>query len=77
MCNMYFKEYVFQGIQLATKIQTKAFVLNNWVSDSPKFAIRFDGEPPRIGENGTVGYNVAWNTNGIIIKGNNHTTGIL
>lgn len=41
--------------------------------DSPKYGLRFDGQPPNIGTNGKMAYNVAWNMNGLMIKGDYHT----
>ena len=40
--------------------------------NSPKFGIRFDGERPNIGYNGTVIGNVAMMTNGVNLKGDYH-----
>ena len=46
---------------------------NNWVMDSPKYGIRFDGERPKIGEHGKVIGNVVVKTNGMNLKGDYHT----
>ena len=48
-------------------------VENNWVMDSPKYGIRFDGERPNIGEHGKVIGNVVVKTNGVNLKGDYHT----
>ena len=63
------------GIQLAQRAQSNAIVTHNWVHDSPKYGIRFDGEPPKIGVNGTVRSNVAFrlDAGGLQVKGDYHT----
>ncbi|CAL4065211.1 unnamed protein product, partial [Meganyctiphanes norvegica] len=48
-------------------------VSHNWVHDSPKLAVRFDGAGERMGYNGYQGFNVVWKTNGMMVKGDNHT----
>ena len=60
------------GIQFQIKAQTKAKVENNWVHDSPKYGIRFDGQPPRVGTKGTIKENVVWKCGGIMVKGDFH-----
>ena len=60
------------------KLQTIALqynvrIENNWVMDSPKYGIRFDGERPKIGEHGYVIGNVVAKTNGMNLKGDYHT----
>ena len=63
------------GIQLAQRAQSNANVTNNWVHDSPKYGIRFDGEPPKIGVHGTVRSNVVFklDAGGLQVKGDYHT----
>merc|ERR1712168_585701 len=60
------------GIHFQTGAQKGANANHNWVADSPKYAIRFDGAGSRRGTNGTQAYNVAWNSSGLIIKGDSH-----
>merc|ERR1712003_90338 len=64
------------GIQIAQRAQTNSWVARNWVHDSPKYGIRFDGEPPRIGTHGSVRDNVVFrlDAGGIQAKGDYHTT---
>ncbi|MCK5173132.1 MAG: hypothetical protein KAR47_07050, partial [Planctomycetes bacterium] len=42
----------------------------NWMHDTPKYTIRFDGDP--AGERGLVHHNVGWNANCMRLKGNWH-----
>ena len=47
-----------------------------WIHNSPKKGIRFDGNGDPLGLNGYVGYNVVWNVEDnreIYAKGDNHT----
>lgn len=60
-------------VQTQIKAQTKALFKQNWIHDSPKYGLRFDGEPPKIGLHGTMDSNVAWKMNGLMIKGDFHT----
>ena len=62
-------------IQVSVKPQDGAVVRYNWVHDSPKQGIRFDnmntpGAP--WGKNGQVLNNVAWNTDRMFFKGDEH-----
>lgn len=62
-------------IQVSVKPQNGAIVRNNWVHDSVKQGIRFDnmntpGAP--WGTNGQVSHNVAWNTDRMFFKGDEH-----
>ncbi len=62
-------------IQLSVKQQTNGIVRYNWVHDSVKQGIRFDNmNTPNApyGNNGHVFNNVAWNTDRIYFKGDNH-----
>ena len=52
--------------------QSQSIVHHNWVHSSVKYGIRFDGQPPRTGSNGTLQYNVAWNCGGLLVKGEYH-----
>merc|ERR1719402_764555 len=63
------------GIHLGTASQTEAQINHNWVHDSPKMGIRFDGGGHQLGTNGTVSFNTVWKCENpaIIIKGDNHT----
>ena len=47
-----------------------------WIQDTPKKGIRFDGNGDPLGIHGYVGYNIVWNVSGnreIYAKGDNHT----
>jgi len=60
------------SLQISTPSQNGIDVTHNWVHDSPKKGIRFDGES---GVNGTVSNNVVWNiheSNEIYTKGDFH-----
>ena len=47
--------------------------MSNWIFDSPKSGLRFDGgHPPKNGFNGTMAYNVLWNVGGYVVKGEHH-----
>ena len=61
------------AVQTQTGAQTDAVLENNWVHSSPKYGLRFDGQPPRVGRNGTMRANVAWNCSGLMVKGDAHT----
>eukprot|EP00111_Clytia_hemisphaerica_P016485 TCONS_00048859-protein len=61
------------GVQLTRKPQNYSRLEYNWVHDQPKYGLRFDGEPPKIGENGTMSRNVVWKCNGLMAKGDYHT----
>ena len=54
------------------KAQTNTSFVQNWIHSSPKYALRFDGEPPKVGKYGTMSQNVAMNTNGLMVKGDYH-----
>lgn len=62
-------------IQLSVKQQPDGIVRYNWVHDSVKQGIRFDNKnTPNApyGHNGNVYNNVAWKTDRIYFKGDNH-----
>ena len=61
------------SVQTQIKAQTEAELEQNWVHSSPKYGLRFDGQPPRVGRRGTMKNNVVWKTGGIMVKGDNHT----
>ena len=61
------------GIQSQIKRQTNLVMEQNWVYDSPKYGLRFDGGPPKIGRHGTMRRNVIRKTNGMMVKGDEHT----
>ena len=46
------------GIQVTSSKQNGTLIERNWVHNSPKSGIRFDGEPPRTGDHGTISHNV-------------------
>ena len=61
------------GIQVQVKRQTKVLLQQNWIHDSPKYGLRFDGAPPNSGKHGTMRRNVVRKTNGMMVKGDYHT----
>ncbi|CAL4158370.1 unnamed protein product, partial [Meganyctiphanes norvegica] len=66
------------AIQVQNAPQTGIQISHNWIHDTPKMAIRFDtpsdtGGGANMGHNGYQGYNVVWNTDGMMVKGDNHT----
>lgn len=61
-------------VQVQIKSQTHAILQQNWVHSSPKYGVRFDGQPPLpVGRDGTMHSNVLWKCNGMMVKGDNHT----
>ena len=61
-------------VQVQIKSQTHAILQQNWVHSSPKYGVRFDGQPPLpVGRDGTMHSNVVWKCNGMMVKGDNHT----
>ena len=60
------------GVQLTRKPQNYSRLEFNWIHDQPKYGLRFDGEPPKIGENGTMSNNVVYRCNGLMVKGDHH-----
>ncbi|CAL4127321.1 unnamed protein product, partial [Meganyctiphanes norvegica] len=62
------------GIHIQVPQQNNVTIYHNWVRNSPKFGIRFDGGGHQLGHGGHVAYNVGQDTSaGIMIKGDNHT----
>ena len=63
------------GIQVTINMQPRTTVDRNWVHDSPKYGVRFDGQPPRIGHHGTMKNNVLFRlgSGGGHAKGDFHT----
>ncbi|KAL9968134.1 hypothetical protein ACROYT_G026467 [Oculina patagonica] len=61
------------GMQSQVKRQPNLVFEQNWIHDSPKYGLRFDGGPPKIGKNGTMKMNVIRKTNGMMVKGDFHT----
>ena len=62
-------------IQLSVKAQDGGIVRYNWLHDSLKQALRFDNKNipnSPYGLNGSAHNNVAWNTQRIFFKGDNH-----
>ena len=47
-------------IQTQIRYQTCALLEQNWVHSSPKYGLRFDGQPPKVGYRGTMQSNAAW-----------------
>ena len=60
------------GAQFQIGAQTNAISQQNWVHSSPKYGLRFDGQPPRVGTRGTMKENVVWKCGGIMVKGDYH-----
>jgi len=61
------------GIQVQNDPQNGVVITHNWVHDSPKSAVRFDGGGTHLGHNGYQGFNVVWKTGALMVKGDNHT----
>ncbi|CAL4179484.1 unnamed protein product [Meganyctiphanes norvegica] len=61
------------GIQVQNDPQHGIQVSQNWIHDSPKSGIRFDGGGTNLRFNGHIDHNVIWKAGSIIIKGDNHT----
>ncbi|CAL4158267.1 unnamed protein product, partial [Meganyctiphanes norvegica] len=66
------------AIQVQNAPQDGITISHNWIHDSPKMAIRFDTPASTnggtdVGFNGYQGFNVVWNTEGMMVKGDNHT----
>ena len=60
------------GVQFQIGAQTNAVSQQNWVHSSPKYGLRFDGQPPRVGRYGNMKENVVWKCGGIMVKGDYH-----
>jgi len=61
------------GITTGSSCQPGSKILSNWIFDSPKSGLRFDGgHPPKNGYNGTMAYNVLWKVGGYVVKGEHH-----
>ena len=61
------------GIQVMRKRQTNIMLQQNWIHYSPKYGLRFDGNPPnQLGEHGTMKQNIIKRTNGVMVKGDRH-----
>ena len=60
-------------MQVTIGPQTHALLEQNWVHSSPKYGLRFDGQPPKTGSNGILRSNVVWKCGGMMVKGDNHT----
>merc|ERR1711892_1274929 len=64
------------SMQMSPGAQNGVTLTHNWVHDSPKKGLRFDGNGDPMGVHGYLGYNVVWNiqdNNEIYVKGDNHT----
>ena len=62
-------------VQVSVKQQDQSITRNNWVHHSVKQGLRFDNSnKPNSpwGENGTMHHNVAWKTDRVFYKGDNH-----
>lgn len=56
-------------VQVQIKSQTHAILHQNWAHSSPKYGVRFDGQPPLpVGRDGTMHSNVVWKCNGMMVK---------
>lgn len=64
------------AINVGVAEQAGTVIANNWVHDSPKAGIRFDGVngSTKVGVDGVVHHNVVWNTEFSIIKGESQGT---
>ncbi|GAL03729.1 chitinase [Photobacterium aphoticum] len=64
------------AINVGVEQQAGTEIAYNWVHDSPKAGIRFDGVEgaSKVGRDGLVHHNVVWNTNFSIIKGDEQAT---
>ncbi|MGF1726899.1 DUF1565 domain-containing protein [Photobacterium nomapromontoriensis] len=64
------------AINVGIEQQAQTEIAYNWVHDTPKAGIRFDGVEgaSKIGHDGLVHHNVVWNSNFSIIKGDRHAT---
>ena len=60
------------GVQFQIGAQTNTVSQQNWVHSSPKYGLRFDGQPPRVGTHGTMKKNVVWKCGGIMVQGDYH-----
>ncbi|CAL4122383.1 unnamed protein product [Meganyctiphanes norvegica] len=60
-------------IQVQNDPQWGIKISHNWIHDSPKMAVRFDGGGHSLGFNGYQGFNVIWNVDSLMVKGDNHT----
>lgn len=60
------------GVQFQIGAQNNATCQQNWVHSSPKYGLRFDGQPPRVGVRGTMKENVVWKCGGMMVKGDYH-----
>ncbi len=63
-------------IQTEIPAQSGVFIEYNWGHDTLKYSLRFDCgvcTEKTWGHNGTMRYNVIWNTRGLSVKGNNHS----
>ena len=62
------------GIQVTKNSQSQTTVERNWVHDSPKYGVRFDGQPPKFGDHGTMSQNVLFRvgSGGAQVKGDYH-----
>ncbi|WOH39482.1 hypothetical protein RI844_09705 [Thalassotalea fonticola] len=60
-------------IQVRVKAQKNSVISHNWLHDSPKYGVRFDAPipPTSYGSDGVMTHNVVYNTNGIMVKGEN------
>jgi len=69
------------GVQVQVPQQNGTILKSNWVYDSPKYALRFDGAPKikddntavPLGEYGEMYGNVQWNSGPFQVKGDKHT----
>ncbi|MGF1689357.1 right-handed parallel beta-helix repeat-containing protein [Photobacterium japonica] len=64
------------AINVGVEQQAGTEIAYNWVHDTPKAGIRFDGVEgaSKVGRDGVVHHNVVWNTQFSIIKGDHQAT---
>ena len=63
---------VFQGTK---NLVSESIVHHNLIFKTPKYAIRYDApgdDPTSAGQNGKMFYNIAYDTGGIMVKGDRH-----
>ena len=71
------KQLQNDGAHIQTHItaQNGTIIEYNWCYATTKYGIRFDrttAENASWGYNGTIRYNIAWGTRGVMVKGDNH-----
>lgn len=65
-------QLAWDGCMVETGSTHSAKMTQNWVHDSGKSALRFDGDDHTGTANGEMSYNVVWNISGMVVKGDHH-----